>query len=256
MNKIDKELNKDFQQRPAWIFVTVIIILIGASPAFSDLILDIVPNLKKYQGLIKIIFIIIGFFILYIIYWKEKQKPLDPNKTSITEQVDYYRKKIEWSIWRKNIFKHYPLNIITFRVFPLFICWVIKQIINKEYKSYLFDAFDFPEYWEKNSESPEDKKKYNYEKVTSKFFKSMFRVYIKNLNQSYEIKFARDFQHVEIRWTDKDAEKLNDPKNELYVKIFTEDKFKPIKIFTWIFPFGLYWNLRRQINSLFLRKKK
>lgn len=255
MNKIDKELNKDFQQRPAWIFVTVIIILIGASSAFSDLILDFVPNLKKYQGVIKIIFITIGFSILYTIYWKEKQTHLDPDKMSIDERANYYGKKVEWSIWRKNVFKHYPLNIIKLRIIPLFICWIIRQFINKKYKSYLFDSFDFPRYWEKYAETPEDKEKYNYEKVTSQFFKSMFRVYIKNLNQSYEIKFARDFQYIEIRWNNKAGEKFNDTKKDLYEKTFTMNDLEHLKIFTWIFPFGLYWNLRRVIKSFFQKRE-
>ena len=47
MNEIEKELNEDFQQRPAWIFVTVLIILIGVSPAFSDLVLDFFPILSN-----------------------------------------------------------------------------------------------------------------------------------------------------------------------------------------------------------------
>jgi len=77
---MDKELQKNFQQRPAWIFATLVIILIGTSPAFSDLVIDFFPNWKKYQGIIKLFFIIMGFLILSVIYWKEKQKNFHPDQ--------------------------------------------------------------------------------------------------------------------------------------------------------------------------------
>ena len=77
----------------------------------------------------------------------------------------------------------------------------------------------------------------------NEFFKSIFRVYIVNSEKSYEIKFARDFQHIEIRWTDKNNRIFNNSKKELYEKVFSINDLKYIKIFTWIFPFGLYWNL-------------
>ena len=122
------------------------------------------------------------------------------------EKVNYLGKKVEKKYkrltWLQNIFKNYLLNIITFRFIPLIICWIISLFPKKQYKSYLFDSFYFPKYWEKFSESHEDKEKYNYEKVISKFFKNMFRVYIPSLKQSYEVKFERDFQSVEIRWTE------------------------------------------------------
>ena len=252
---MDKKSPKDFQQRPGWIFITLIIGLIGVAPNFSEQVLDFIPDWTIHKKWINLFFIVIGFILLYAVYWIEEQKHHDPDKISEDESDEIDTKKVKWFIWRQKIFKRYPLNIITLRVIPLFICWVISRFINKKYKSYLFNSFNFPRYWEKYAETPEEKEKYKYEKVTIKFFKSMFRVYIGGeINQSYEIKFERDFQHIEIRWTDKDINTFSEPRNDLYEKIFSEDKFKHIKIFTWIFPFGLYWNLRRVIKTLFQRK--
>ena len=255
MNKIEKDLNKDFQQRPKWVFIMLIITLIGVAPNFSELILDFFPTLTNCKKWIKLLFIVIALLILGSVYWLEEQIYLAPDKISKDELLEKIIKKAKWFTWQQNIFNHYPLNIITFRIFPLFICWAISLLINKNYKSYLFDSFDFPRYWEKSFETPEEKEKYNYEKVISEFFETMFRVYIENLNQSYEIKFSRDFQHIEIRWNNKSGEKFNNTKKDLYDKIFSEEAFKNIKIFTWIFPFGLYWNLRRRIKQIILKIK-
>ena len=235
MKHIESEdKNNNFQEKPIWIFITLIIILIGAAPAFSELFLDFFPNLKEYQGWVKLIFIIVFIIILGVTWWREEQKRRNEN-ISEDEQLERNIKKAIWITWKENVFRSYPLNIIKFRIIPLFICWIISLFINKKYKSCLFHPFDFPKYW----------KKYNYEEIISKFFKSMFRVYIGNLNQSYEIKFQRDFQHIELRWMSKDDKIFSEPKNELYEKIFSEDRFKHIEIFTWIFPFGLYWKLKK-----------
>ena len=56
---------------------------------------------------------------------------------------------------------------------------------------------------------------------------------------------------MEIRWTEKNKNNsfFGEPKNGLYENIFSENNLNDIKIFTWIFPFGLYWNLRRIIKK-------
>ena len=261
MEKINKELEKDFlqkrpQDRPAWIFFTMFVLLVQTSPSASDLILDIFPSLYNYEKWIKLSFIAVTLFVFGWVYWfyeiKKKSK-INPDKMTREEKVNYLGKKAEKEYkrltWRQNIFKSYPLNIITLRFIPLFICRIIRLFL-KKYKPYYFNSFAFPKYWENFSESSKDKEKYNYEKVTSKFFESMFRVYIESLKQSYEVKFERDFQSVEIRWTDKGQSGFSEPKNDLYEKIFSEDRFKHIKIFTWIFPFGLFWHLGRLMKNL------
>ena len=242
---MDKELEKDFQQRPVWIFITVFILLIQTSPSFADLVVDFAPNWINYKKWINLFFIIFMLLLFMGLYWLDKPKHRDPDNMSKDESIEKSIRKVKWLTWKQNIFKHYPLNITTLRIIPLFICWIISQFIDKKHKPYLFDSFEFPKYW----------KNYNYEEVTSKFFKSMFRVYIGGLEQSYEIKFERDFQCVELRWSDKDKNTFNEPKNELYEKVFSINNLKHIKIFTWIFPFGLYWNLRRVIKNLFSKRK-
>ena len=247
-NKIseDELLEKDLQQKPTWIVIVIITTSLTVFLILSDLVIDFSSTYKKW---IQLSLIITGFIVYgAYLFWKSKQIKQKIDKMSMTEMVNYYEKKAKWFTWQQNIFKNYPLNIMTFKFFPLFICSVISLFINKKYKSYLFDSFYFPRYWE---ESSEEKEKYNYKKVTSEFFESMFRVYIENLNQSYEIKFARDFQNIEIRWNNKSGEKFNNTKKGLYDKIFSEEKFKYIKIFTWIFPFGLCWNLIRLFKNLF-----
>ena len=264
---MDKELKTGFQERPLWILATIIILLIQASPAFTDLLLDFFPNWTYDKRWISLCFIVGGFFLFCLIYWflgtislksrnpnkiKEDdeyfiKKPrwfsnfkYDLSKMSEKEKDEYFIKKAQWLTWRQNI-----SNVIKFGIVPPFFCWVISWFINKKYNSYYFDPFYFPRYW----------KKYNYEETISNFFKSMFRVYIgEEINKSYEIKFAKDFRHIEIRWIDKDTEtKFSDPKKELYEKVFSENRFKHIKIFTWIFPFGLWWNLiNRLIRFIYL----
>ena len=244
---MEEGLKKDFQQRPGWIFATLFILLIQASSAFNGLILDFFPELNSYwQGRLKVFFIIGVSFLFGWIYWwsmiQKKQKDPDSNKRSEKESLEKAGERYKWLIWRQNIFKHYPLNILKLKIIPLSICWLIIKFMDKKPESYIFDVFDFPKYW----------KNYDYAKVTGEFFKSMFRIYI---SQSYEVKFARDYQHIEIRWTEKDNNSFNEePKKGLYTQIFSEDRFKHVKIFTWIFPFGLFWNLIRIIKSLFLSR--
>ena len=245
--KQEPESKEDFQQRPVWIFITIIILLIQVAPNCSNLALDFYPELSSFwQGIWKLIFIVFGIFMFGLIYWWDviqNQESYDPDKISKEERLEKVIRATKWFIWRQNIFKYYPLNILTLRIIPLFICWMISQCINKKYKPYLFHPFDFPADWP------------NYKSGINIFFKNILRIYIKKLNQNYEVKFKRDFQYIEIRWTDKSTEKkFSDPKNELYEDIFSEDKFKHIAIFTWIFPFGLYWNARRVVKNIFLKK--
>ena len=89
----------------------------------------------------------------------------------------------------------------------------------------------------------------------------MFRVTIKMQNDSresfyktYEVKFKRDFQSIELRWNDEHDNKFQHLTQGKYEDIFSEN-MKDIKIFTWIIPFGLYWNLIRWIKDL-LKKIK
>ena len=240
---MEEGLKKDFQQRPKWIFATLVILLIQSSSTFSTLLLDFVPKLNDHKKWVQLLFIIIGILIFQIIYWIEKQKHRAPDKISEKESLKKATKKYKWLIWREKIFKHYPVNILTLKIIPLSICWLINKCIDKKHKRAVLDVFDFPKYW----------KKYDYEKVTGEFFKSMFRVHF--LEQSYEVKFARDFQHIEFRWTEKGNDSFKEPKKGLYTQIFSEDEFKHVKIITWIFPFGLFWNLIRIIKSLFLSRK-
>ena len=255
---MDKELEKDFQQRPAWIWISIIVSVITTSiyisPILSNLVIDFFPNFTNYKKWIQLSFIITVFVISAVcsyLFWKANQKKQKIDKMSMTEKANSYGKRAKWLTWRQNIFNAIKLGII-----PPIICWIISQFINKKYKPYRFYSFDFPRYWEKHAETPEEKEKYNYEKVTSQFFKSMFDVSLDNLNQKYEVKFERDFQSVEIRWNNKAGEKFNNTKKDLYDKVFSEEVFKHLKIFTWIFPFGLCWNLRRIIKNLFLQIKR
>ena len=248
---MDKESQKNFQQRPKWVFITLIIILIGASPAFSELILDFFPQFNHYRGWIKLFFIIIGFIILFSVYWIEKQKYRDPdkisrdeyNKISRDEDMKKTYRQYRWIVWKQRILKDYPLEIITLRFFPWLICWIISWFIDKNYKkNYQLDSFYFPKDWTA----------YNYEEITKRFFKSMCRVhFLKEQGVvSYEVKFERDFQNIEIRWTEEGNSSFGELKNGSYKQFFSEESLKHVKIFTWIFPFGLYWNLIRIIKNL------
>ena len=235
MNLINAEpenKDKSFQERPIWIFFTAVIILISATPAINDLVLDFFPNLRKYQRWVKLFAIFISFVILGAIWRKEQQKKKNQNISEDEQEKKYIRKAL-WRTWRQKIFKNWPLNIITFKFIPLPICWIISLFINKKYKPYGIDSFKFP------------KDREDYKEKIKKYYEIMFRIHILNPFRSYEVKFGRDFQHIEIRWTNANERNFNKPKNELYEKFFSGDNLKHIKIFTWIFPFGLYWNLRR-----------
>ena len=239
-------MDKKFFQGPIWIFITLIFVLIGTAQNFSELILDFFPKLDNYKRWIQILFMATGFSLPLFLYyiWVKKQKHRDSE--SEDERLEKAFKKAKWMTRRQNIFKHYPLNIITLKIIPLFICWIISKFINKEHRDHMFNDFYFPKYWTE----------YNYEEVTKDFFKSMFRVYINDsLKQGYEVKFGRDFNHIEIRWREKGNSSFNKLKKGYYEKIFSENSLKHIKIFTWIFPFGLHWNLIRVIKSLFQRRK-
>ncbi len=99
------------------------------------------------------------------------------------------------------------------------------------------------------------KKNCKYDTLIKLFFKTIYRVYIDSLEKSYEIKLARDFQNIEIRETDKDSSTFNEPKRGLYIN-FLDNDLKYIKLFTWGYPFGLYWNLRRILKKISFRKRK
>ena len=195
----------------------------------------------EYQGYLKFSFIIVCILLAYKLLYRTKSEKIKEDNLSHERTKEIF-KTYRWIFWKQRIFKDYPLNIISFRIVPLFVCWIISWFINKEHKSYLLHSFEFPKYWEK----------YNYEEVISKFFKSMFRLYIEKINKHYEVKFGRDFQNVEIRRS-TDTRNFNAPENGLYKDIFSKNDLKHLKIFTWIFPFGLYWNLRRVLLNT--RKK-
>lgn len=240
MNNQEKKSKENFQQRPSWIFITIIIILIQASSSFSDLILDFFPTWINYEGWIKLFFIIAVSLFLGRIYWKEQKQNYFSDKIS-----DYDKMMSEWNeakrqVLIENIFKHYPLNVITLKIIPLSICWFIRQFINKRYKPYGLNYFNFPKDW----------KGYDYEEFIREFFENMLRIYIREIDRSYEIKFARDFRYLEIRWTDKDERFFNEPKRILYEEMLSMNDLKHISIFTWIVPFGLYWNLRRAMKKI------
>ena len=228
-----------------WIFITLFSILmawIGLTTLFSALFLDFFPRLNDYKKWIQLSFILFGLFIFGFIYWRSEKK--HPDKVSRDEDMKKTYRKYRWIVWKQNIFKHYPLNIIKLRFIPLFICWIISQFIDKKYKkNYQLDSFYFPESWTR----------YDYEEITRRFFKSIFRFhFLKEKGVvSYEVKFGRDFQNIEIRWTEEGNSSFGELKNGSYKQFFSEKDLKHVKIFTWIFPFGLYWNLIRVIKSLF-----
>ena len=228
-----------------WIFITLFSILmawIGLTTLFSALFLDFFPRLNDYKKWIQLSFILFGLFIFGFIYWRSEKK--HPDKVSRDEDMKKTYRKYRWIVWKQNIFKYYPLNIIKIEFVPLFICKVIKCFISKKYKFYDLDYYLF--------DPVTEKEKYNYKKVISKFFEKIIRLHIwGEIDKGYEVKFGRDFQNIEIRWTKKGESFYSEPKNGSYKKIFSERDLKHIKIFTWIFPFGLYWNLRRIIKSFF-----
>ena len=101
--------NNSFQEKPGWIFITLIIILIGATPAFSELFLDFFPDLKEYQGWVKLSFIAIFIFVLGATWWKEEQKKREQDMSE-GEQLEKSVKQARWMTWRQKIFKHYPFE--------------------------------------------------------------------------------------------------------------------------------------------------
>ena len=247
MDKESKKIQKDFQQRPFWIFFTVMIGVIGAAPSFSGLVLDFFPQWVDNKGCIKMLFIIICFLILCSVYWIKKLISRDKDKLSEDEKENLRTKKnlkkVKWLAFTREL-KNFPLNVLTLRIIPLCVCWVIKRFTNKKYQ-YNLEVFYFPKPWGND----------NYDTIIRKFFKTMFRVHILTDSlqtdslQSYEVKFQRDFQFVEVRRTE-DGENFGAPINKPYKEVFSKDDFKHIRLFTWCFPFGLYWNLRRLIKNL------
>ena len=250
------EKNQSSYQKPiwesfVWVSVTLIIILIGAAPPGSELILDFFPELKPCQKWIKVVFISVFLFILFCAWWWRKHKKTDIGQDSLSFDELSKRdellkekkimRKFHCLTWRQKIFKNWPLNIITFKFIPLLICWIISLFVNKKYKPYGIDSFKFPKDWE------------DYKEKIKKYYKIIFGIHISNPFRSYEVKFGKDFQHIEIRWTNANERKFNNSKKELYKNIFSVDELKHIKIFTWVTPFGLYWNLKR--TSLKIKEK-
>ena len=232
--------NNLFHNAPAWVFVTTVIILIGSTSDFSSLVLDFFPSWACFRGWIKLCYLILAFFILVTVWWKNEKPQLQPDTVDHSSLKIHDYRFIYWT----QVCKGYLFNIISFKIFPLFICWIISWFIKKDYKPYGIISFKPPEYWPK------------YREMIHDFFPYMFRVYIKNLDQNFEVKFGRDFQRIELRWTEPDDDIFTDKRNESYQNVFCEDKLKNIKIFTWITPFGLYWNLRRLFRAIKIRVYK
>ena len=67
-------------------------------------------------------------------------------------------------------------------------------------------------------------------------------------DKNYEIKFNRDFQQIQLRFSDKASSHYKHKKMDSYDTIFSGD-LEQIKIFSWITPFGLFWNLIRIIKT-------
>ena len=96
--------DKDFQKRPLWVFITIIIVLIGSAPAFNELILDFKPNWCIYSKWIKLIYIVVGFCILAGTYWswRKKESDPDPDKPFGDETFDEFINK-QKTIMEKNV---------------------------------------------------------------------------------------------------------------------------------------------------------
>ena len=252
MNRISE---KDFQKQPLWVFITIIIVLIGSAPAFNEFILDFKPNWCAYNKWIKLTYIGTCIFILIGAYWfwHKKRSDPDPDKPFGDETFDEFinKQKRSWKkMFIKALFKEYFFNLVTLKIIPLLLCEIIRRLfVKKSMSSYWMRSFTVPETWP------------NYQKIVDHYFKTMFRVTIetqddsgKFFDKTYEVKFKRDFQSIELRWNDEHDNKFQPPIQEKYENIFSKDK-KDIKIFTWIIPFGLYWNLIRWIKDL-LKKIK
>ena len=225
----------DFEKKPRWVFITLIIILIGASPAFSDLILDFLPELNNYwQGILKLLFIVFGFLILFFVYWQSKKCVLDYGKANEFEYLDnIVKKSIKKTIFKtrmQTVFIEWPLNIITLKIIPLIICRIIRCFIKQKGG---FLSVNVPKYWDQ------------YNEIKKSFFRPMLRLYIDDNKTNYEMKFNRDFRKIQVRFSEKGDSKFKPTEQiDSYEKVFSGD-LKPIKIFSWITPFGLYWNLIR-----------
>ena len=104
------DTSNNFQEKPIWIFITLIVILIGATPACSELFLDFFPDLKEYQRWVKLSFIAIFIFVLGATWWKEEQKKREQDMSD-DEKLEKSVRQALWMTWRQNFFRHYPLNI-------------------------------------------------------------------------------------------------------------------------------------------------
>ena len=244
---MNKTSNKDFQKRPIWVFITVIIILIGSAPAFNELILDFKPHWCLYSKWIKLSYIVVFFIIMIKTYWDWhiKEEPPSNEKHPRNEPV----KKSWRRIVIMNLFKEYFFNIITLKIIPIFFCKIISLFVKKSISPYSIESFAVPKTWP------------GYQKIIDIYFKAIFRVIIKASGTSgkvfyktYEVKFKRDFQCIELRWNSEDDDKFQPPIQGKYENIFSEDR-EDIKIFTWITPFGLCWNLIR-VMKFFIKKIK
>ena len=221
--------NNLFHNAPGWVFVTTIIILIGSTSDFSSLVSDFFPSLEsRYRGCVKLIYIVVVALLLWFVWRKHKEPQLDPDKAKNEFRSVYWRQ----------VCRNYLFNIISLKIFPLFVCWIISKCIKKGYKPYEIHRFKLPEHWPK------------YEEMINDFFQYMFRVYIKNLDQTYEVKFGKDFQRVELRWNEPGNDTFTHKSNNSYQSVFHAGELKNLKIFTWITPFGLCWNLRRLLKSI------
>ena len=238
MNKTPKS-KKNFQVPSLWWFITTFCALVGSSPAFNALVLDFKPNWNSHSGWIKLTYI--GFCILPIgAYFVLKIMKKSPSPEKLLDDKFFER---EWKKHhRKYLFTIWFFNIITLRVIPLVLCGIIsKFFVKKIIFGYWIDSFIIPQSWP------------NYENIIDNYFKTASRVIIErsddlDVTQSYEVKFNRDFQNVELRWTDKNDSKFQPPIQGKYENIFSNDK-KGIGIFTWITPFGLWWNLVRIVKT-------
>ena len=230
---MNQDKKSDIDRNPLWIFITLIIVLIGASPAFSDLVLDFFPDLNQYQKWIKLFFILIFWSSLGLVYWQEKHLKYDKATWSEAD-LDKTTKEVIFQTRLQMIFKDYPLNIITLKIIPLIICRIIRYFIKQ--RKYLFHCFNLPKDWTQ------------YNEIKKSFFRPMLRLYIHDNDKNYEIKFNRDFQQIQLRFSDKASSHYKHEKMDSYDTIFSGD-LEQIKIFSWITPFGLFWNLIRIIKT-------
>ena len=119
------------------------------------------------------------------------------------------------------------------QIIPLTICLIIRRFIKQKSG---FHSVNVPEYWDQ------------YNEIKKNFFRPMLRLYIDDNDKNYEIKFNKDFQQIQVRFSDKASSRYKYDKMAPYDKIFSGD-LEQIKIFAWITPFGLFWNLIRIIKT-------